>query len=374
MARSRTNPNERYVNSIQCPVDLDSIIMSPNCTPELVEGELNIANDIMYDAIKLCVNSSWLLKLDVFSKFTKEFRTRLIENVDAFPRMASTYLGIKANVCNDEGLGHWEFSCNNGEDVLELGRTRMLNPFTMLGNDMVDSDRMILDGEVSLRETLLTRIQSFLKDGNKATVDFSYSLFLPELLSPKFFDGLSEAEQVVILCTMEKYFAFARKFSTSSFGLRSASLRTKELNPPLCIIRHVLSSENSFTDRVRLIAWRQLFNEIDRQRKSNRRKDSVYDMFDMDETERRFRLSKEKLDEQGYSSDNLHDWADNANGLFEAFELDCTLHNVNAIDFFIPMLCAEEYYKMTDGLIDFQDVKDRNALFDVLSKCLTDFK
>jgi hypothetical protein len=97
-------------------------------------------------------------------------------------------------------------------------------------------------------------------------------------------------------------------------------------------------------------------------------------MFDMDETERRFRLSKEKLDEQGYSSDNLHDWADNANGLFESFELDCTLHNVNAIDFFIPMLCAEEYYKMTDGLIDFQDAKDRNALFDVLSKCLTNFK
>ena len=368
---TRADPNGRYVNSIQCPVDLDSLIMLPNCTPEFIEENLSIGDDILYDAIRMSVNSSWLLKLDVFSKFTDKFKSRLVANIDAFPRLSSTYFGIMVKVCEEEKLGTWDFG-NSMSDIVGLSQTKTFNPFTMLGNDMVDLDKMILSGRTTLRETLLVRIKKFLT-GSKSLVNFSYSLFLPELLSPKFFNGLSEAEHVVILCSMERYFDFVRKFHISSFGFRTASARRKELNQPLCLLKHVLSDECKCTDRVRMIAWRELFKEIKRVMKSSRNGSEIHEMMDVDEIARTLHESGKKLSDKGYSAEDFMKWAGDADGLFEAFELECTLHNVDATDLFIPVICSN-FYNLADGMVDFQDVEVRNKMFNRLSECLTAFK
>ena len=372
MGRTRGNPNERYVNSIQCPVDLDSLIMLPNCTPEFIEENLSIGDDILYDAIRMSVNSSWLLKLDVFSKFTDKFKSRLVANIDAFPRLSSTYFGIMAEVCEEEKLGTWDFGANKS-DIVGLSQTKTFNPFTMLGNDMVDLDRTILSGRTTLREMLLVRIKKFLTGADKSLVNFAYSLFLPELLSPKFFNGLSEAEHVVILCSMENYFDFVKKFSMSSFGLRSASARRKELNQPICLLKHVLSSDWKYTDRVRMIAWKQLYKEIDKLKKTSMGVSKAYAILDLDESTRETEAVKQKMAKQGWSSNDIQKWVVDADGLFEAFELDCTLHNMDATDFFIPLLCSD-MYKLVDGMVNFQDVDVRNKMFNRLSECLSAFK
>ena len=60
----------------------------------------------------------------------------------------------------------------------------------------------------------------------------------------------------------------------------------------------------------------------------------------------------------------------NADGVFESFELDCTLHNLDATSFIVHLLCSRGYYKMAEGLVNFQDDNTRDKLFKYLSNMM----
>lgn len=362
----------RYVNSIQCPVDLDSLIMSSECTPQFIEENLNIGEDIFWDAVGTSTMSYWLLKLDVMEQFSKEMRRRIFWALPNFSRMNRVYFYIQLmNTDKYEDIAgelhDWE--SENPHETQRDSNISMINPMTMLSNNMKEWDKKILNGELELRRFLLDRIKAFLDSGNKDEVDFSHSLFLPELLSPKFFKDLSEAEHIVILGNMDKYFRYVEKFNKTGMSM-GTSYQGKELNPPQVLIRHILSGDFPYTNRVKMIAWKKLFSEIDTLFNAFTTKTGVFKVLSVDKMNEMLKKLKEKLEPKDVTFEKVGKWLDAAEGVFESFELDCTLNNVDASDFFIPIICAKEFYKMAEGLVNFQDDATRDKLFRQLSEML----
>jgi len=361
----------RYVDSIQCPIDLDSLIMCGDCTPERIEENLGVGQDIMWDAIRLSTCQYWLLKIDVLERFTSGFRNRIYACLPTFSRLNRKYFRIKLshsrNAAIQGELDAWD-SENGG---LSDGNTNLLNPLNMLSNDLKDYDMRVIVGQMPLRNFILERIQQFLKTGDRDKVDFSCSLFLPEILNPKFFSGLSEAEHIVLLGNLDKYFRFVEKFNRTGTGLRGAYPRY-ELNDPQNLLKHVLSGNGNYTRRVKMIAWKQLYKEVDHLMASASW--ASVKMFDVDAMDRKFSPVVERLKKEGLGQSNVIEWLDNANGVFESFELDCTLHNLDAADFLPAILTSRPYYMMSEGLVDFQDDETRDRLFKVLSDAMVSFR
>lgn len=355
------------VASIECPVDLDSLILSDSCSPEYLEENLNVHDDILHDAIALSDCAGWLLKLDVFEKFSQDLRLALYGCLDAFSMMSRVYFIIQLQESGKDGIIE-EFSDWSVNHTLPDNNIQLLNPLSMLGNDMKGRDIEILNGELTLRRFLLDSIGKFLKSGNKSDVDFSYSLFLPELLNPRFFKDLGEGEQIVILGNLDRYFQFTNKF-TRKTGF-SAVHAKQELNPPQALIRHVLSGQFPYTNRVKMTAWKKLFGEIGNLYSNFTTKTGMFKVMDVDKVNVLLKELKEKLEPKDVTFETVGKWLDAAEGVFESFELDCTLHNVDASDFFVLILCAKEYYKIAEGLVNFQDDATRDRLFKQLSGVL----
>ena len=78
-----------------------------------------------------------------------------------------------------------------------------------------------------------------------------------------------------------------------------------------------------------------------------------------------------KVKNAGYTGDQVDKWLADAGGVFESFELDCTLHNLNSADFLIPIVSHHLYYKMANGMMDFQDEDTRNMMFKTIAKTMT---
>ena len=78
-----------------------------------------------------------------------------------------------------------------------------------------------------------------------------------------------------------------------------------------------------------------------------------------------------KLAKVGVIPDQLNKWLADAEGVFESFELDCTLHNLDATDFFVLIASHNLHYKLTKGMVDFQDDDTRNRMFKTLAKTMT---
>ena len=366
----------RYVNSIQCPVDLDSLVMSSECTPKFIEENLNVGDDIFWDAVGNSTLSYWLLKLDVMEQFSREMRRRIFWALPNFSRMNRVYFYIQlmntrchANITDELHL--WESENPSGtQHDFSIG---MINPMNMLSNNMKEWDRKILDGELELRRFLLDRIRGFLSSGNRDEVDFSHSLFLPELLSPKFFRELSEAEHIVILGNMDKYFRYVEKFNKAGFARGNHS--RGELNHPQNLIKHILSGETEYTRRVKMIAWKQLYKEIDHlMGNKNPCRVSSLKVFDDKAVEDNCVFAMNRLNEKGYGQKEISEWLNNAEGVFESFELDCTLHNLYAIDFLPVIIVEKQFYRMSDGLIEFQDDTTRDKLFRQLSSMMVSYR
>lgn len=361
----RTRTQNRYIDSIQCQVDLDSLIMSDKCSPEFIEENLNINDDILYDAIKLSRCSYWLLKLDVFRSFSSEFRIRLLENLEAFTRVNRIYFINQVTSIDDELKNEIEtYAEPNSIDF----NTSLFNPLNNLSNSWRDRDVRVLRGESTLRFELLSSIKEFLKSGDRKVVDFSYSLFLPEILNPKFFHELSEAEQLVVLGNMDKYFDVFTKFNRC--GLR-ASVSIKEMNPTRYLIKHILSGELDYTHRVKKTTWKKLYKEIleNRNRKMNKKSENMFDVFSVES--KMVGINNNVLMQNGYDDNTMACMLTEAEGVFEAFEIDCTLKNLDSKDFLCYMLFGSEskwvqysnWFQMSDGLIEFQDDDVQDELF-----------
>ena len=363
----------RYVNSIQCPVDLDSLIMSSDCSPQFLEENLNVRDDIFWDAIGMSTYAGWLLNLDMFSQFSKEMRERIYQALASFSRLDRVYFHIKLEnsprmkMFHDELQQH-EMGSQPDSNIV------MFNPLTMLSNSMKDWDIKMLNGELDLRRFLLGKIQGFLKGGHRDDVDFSHSLFLPELLNPKFFKGLTEAEHIVILGNLDRYFRHVEKFNNT--GLTRATYTPRhEVNPPQVLVKHILSGEFEYTHRVKMIAWKKLFEEIGRMYSKFTTKTGVFKILSVETMNAFFKdLKESKLDPKDLTFEHIGNWLTNAEGVFEAFELDCTLHNLDASDYFLPILCEKDFHKMADGLVNFQDDATKDRLFKQLSEMMLSYR
>ena len=336
----------RYIDSIQCQLDLDSLIMSDKCSPEFIEENLNINDDILYDAIKLSHCSYWLLKLDVFRSFSSEFRIRLLENLEAFTRVNRIYFVNQVSSIEDDELKN-EVETYAEPNSIDFN-TSLFNPLNNLGNSWRDRDIRVLLGKSDLRFEILSSIKKFLKSGDRKDVDFSHSLFLPEILNPKFFHELSEAEQLVVIGNMSKYFDVFTKFNRC--GIRS-SVSIKEMNPIRYLIKHILCGELDYTHRVKKTTWKKLYNETLVNMNMNKK---WANMFIIDLLHERVnKIISKILSPRGYD------------------EIDCTLKNLDSKDFLCYMLYGSEsiwsnnsnWFMMSDGLIEFQDDDVQDELF-----------
>lgn len=360
-------PNPR--DYIQCPLDLDAIIMPQTTTPDVVE--LNCAlvdDDILFDAVRLSTCAYWLFKLDVLEQFSSDFRQRLYNCLPALPRVTRLYFNYQMDGGSTQLQDEYDnFLTEHGMQGFDL----LNNPLTMLGNNIKDQDMLVLQRKITLRQMIVGRIQKFMDTKDKDQIDFSYSLFLPEMLNPKFFQELSEAEHIVMVGNLSKYFEFLSKFTKMGVGLRGTWKPGRELNPPQLLIKHILADERGiYTNRVKMMAWNQLCNEQDKLAATG----GTYKLFNQEKIDRIWNENYEKLDKKGLSTLLVDDWLKSADGVFESFELDCTLHNVDATDFLIDIMTDREFCKMARGLMEFQDSDTRNKLFKVVADAMTPFR
>lgn len=373
MSRKMLKTGNMGQSMYDCPVDLDALIMSENCSPKWLELNLNVSEEILYDAIKNSMFGGWLLELDVVSGFSKDFRRRIFKNMDAFGEMEKMYFMIKVVNSGNTSLA------DEIEDVYVTGSTKglnvnnLFNPMTMLGNNMKDDDLAVIHGDVDLRKVLLNRIQLFLKTGNKDDIDFSYSLFLPTVLNPRFFIGLSEAEHVSLVGNLDKYFSAIAKFGRSLvFGISSRKEGNK--NPARNLIKHIFSDEHQYSSRVKMLAWKQLYKET-MSRSSSYGINGLAGLYDMQAASELIdKIKSDVVEKSGHTTQEVIDWIVRADGLFESFELDCTLHNLDATDFFLFLLMSGHKVDMVNGLIEFQDDATRNRLFKQLSSVMVPVK
>ena len=357
--------------SIDCPVDLDSLILSDECSPEFLELNLSVNDDILRDAILWSACAGWLLKLDVFEKFTPEFRASLYGCLDAFSKMTRVYFIIQLQESGKDGIID-EFANWSAEHVLPDRDIHLFSPLSMLGNDVREQDLDILHGKLTLRKFLLDRIGLFLKTGNKDDVDFSCSLFLPQLLNPRFFKDIGEGEQIAILGNLDRYFKVMTKFATRNKGVSALWNVSQhcELNPPQALIKHILSGMHPYTHRVKMLAWKRLLKECATLFETHPgNKDCIWKVFSINAVSQDHqRLMEEKVVPSGYNEDDISKWISDAHGIFESFELDCTLHGLDATDFLVQLMCNNKTtFDLVDGLMNFQDDETRERLFKEVS-------
>jgi hypothetical protein len=251
------------------------------------------------------------------------------------------------------------------------GFDNLNNPFKMLGNNIKEQDLEVLQGKTTLRQMVVGRIQKFMDTKDKDEIDFSYSLFLPEMLNPKFFQTLSEAEQVVLVLNLSKYFDFLKKMLNGKPGVfRGAPIRKRELFPPKLIVKHIFESD-SYSNRVKMLAWRQLYLELEKAGSRNKTFGAATILDDIDATTTNIDSSFMKLANVGVTPAQLDKWLADAEGVFESFELDCTLHNLDATDFFVLVASHPQHHKLVKGMVDFQDDDTRNRMFKVIAKTMT---
>lgn len=365
--RRKLKTGENKGQLYDCPVDLDSLIMSDRCSPEFIELNLDVSDDILYDAIRTSMFGNWILNLDFITGFSSGFRKRLYRNMDAFDQMSKMYFLIKVSGI-DSGCLVKEIEdiyLEDGTSGVNVGK--LFNPMTMLGNNMKDDDVLLLKGEATIRQVLLKRIRKFLDTGNKDDVDFSHSLFLPTILNPKFFSALSEAEHVAILGNLDRYFEFIRKFERS-ISFARFSRGAFDRNPAQCLVKHIFSSGGMYSNRVKMSAWKQLYKETCA-RKSHL--NSIYDLqLAMDVVRK---VESDVVIPSGHTFSEITDWMNNADGVFESFELDCTLRNLDSTDFFLLLFMSGKE-EMANGLVEFQDDATRDRLFRQLSSIMLPVK
>lgn len=370
MVKSSKRKQIRHSSPIvSCQLDIDALLMSEQCTPEFIEENLDVDDAILYDAILYAINQSWLLKLDVLKRFSKKFRTKLFNNFNAFGNITISYFGWQVNEYEDS---EFKTECLMNLCQMNMANQSILkNPVSMLGNDIANYDRSILNGKnLTLRNFIINRIHEFLDSNNKKTVDFSYSIFLTEMLSPKFFITLSEAEQLVIINNLDSYFKTMEALSRPTlFG----HMKKQELNPPQALLKYILNdTTDTFSERVKLLAWKQLGIELKRVSSKSL---TMNDMFDQYAIYQRIEPDiVNAIAKFNVCVNDLNQWLVNANGLFESFEFDCNMHGIFSRDLIPILLISSLNIPIFIGMIPFYTDDDRKAVFKTTSSLMKSFR
>ena len=372
----------QYANPvIECPLDLDELIMSPLAgSSDFLNVNLNVSDDILSDAISLSAYAGWLLTLDVFRRLSLDIRTSLLQNLNFFsPIVVVCFLAqVNSLSASDPLRIEVEKFLEVNPSSMNRNALGLYNPLTRLNNPTRAMDLSILSGESFLRRAFFEQIEKFLKSRDMSDIDFSSSVFLPEILHPRFFLELSEGERHVVLRMCEKYFPAVASFSNWGWAASSMMPRGRKANPPQALLKWVMMSDEC-SIQTKMLAYRQFLKEIERMKMKSSSGPvgsmgyiigRILDNWKMMNMEKR---QTDELIQKEISTTSLMEWLNNSEGLFESFELDCTLHNLDATIFW-PEILNYPDIKMAAGMMDFQDDDIKIRLMKEIGDSMTAFR
>ena len=372
----------QYANPvIECPLDLDELIMSPLAgSSDFLNVNLNVSDDILSDAISLSAYAGWLLTLDVFRRLSLDIRTSLLQNLNFFsPIVVVCFLAqVNSLSASDPLRIEVEKFLEVNPSSMNRNALGLYNPLTRLNNPTRAMDLSILSGESFLRRAFFEQIEKFLKSRDMSDIDFSSSVFLPEILHPRFFLELSEGERHVVLRMCEKYFPAVASFSNWGWAASSMMPRGRKANPPQALLKWVMMSDEC-SIQTKMLAYRQFLKEIERMKMKSSSGPvgsmgyiigRILDNWKMMNMEKR---QTDELIQKEISTTSLMEWLNNSEGLFESFELDCTLHNLDATIFW-PEILNYPDIKMAAGMMDFQDDDIKIRLMKEIGDAMTAFR
>ena len=379
---SRKSRQIQYANPvIECPLDLDELIMSPLAgSSDFLNVNLNVSDDILSDAISLSAYAGWLLTLDVFRRLSLDIRTSLLQNLNFFsPIVVVCFLAqVNSLSASDPLRIEVEKFLEVNPSIVNRNALGLYNPLTRLNNPTRAMDLSILSGESFLRRAFFEQIEKFLKSRDMSDIDFSSSVFLPEILHPRFFLELSEGERHVVLRMCEKYFPVVANFSNWGWAASSMMPRGRKANPPQALLKWVMMSDEC-SIQTKMLAYRQFLKEVDRMKMKSSSGPvgsmgyiigKILDNWKMMNMEKR---QTDELIQKEISTTTLMEWLNNSEGLFESFELDCTLHNLDATIFW-PEILNYPDIKMAAGMMDFQDDDIKLRLLKEIGDSMTAFR
>lgn len=359
--------------SIQCYIELDDLIMSRDCSPRFLEENLGVPDDVLYDAISYSTCANWLLKLDYLKEFSPEFRRRLYKCITAFSIIHRVYFLLQLHESGYTNL-LMEYEDVNPPSQFEQN-IQLYNPMKNLTNRWREKECKLLDGSLDLHEMIKSSIRDFMRCGDKELIDFSYSLFMPEILSPKFFMDAEDCERFTILGMYDKYSETIKSLALKRFAnpLSSGIIIKRELNPLIALVKHILLNPEMYCEKMRMLALRNLFSGfVTRIRRSSQRYDTPSVLLPIDDEKLKMKLEKcsKYAEEHGYSYSDIRKWINDSEGAFEPFELDCTTHGLKSEEF-IWLLIENNAWSIVDSLLLFQDDEVRNKLIVEIADFLT---
>lgn len=363
---ARTKKKDNIISySGWCPLNLDTLIMSDRFSAGEIERNLGVLDDtMMSDCIKRSACAPWILRIGVLDGFSAEFRKRVFRHIASFNPSSVSYL-----LHQIDAFGRKDLS-DEIENAIEDQYVKMefknfsplTNPYSRMNNPMKMHDQKVVEGDFTVRHLLLDRIQEFLRTSDKECVDFSGSIFLVEMLNPRFFDGITEAEHMVLMKNIGKYI---HVLSSSSYSKN----RPNTMFPPLVLLKHVLSSDK-FTMRVRYIAWQELFNTIvnDPEAESYHTMTKIAQMFNLEDVVNS--TSKMFSTDDEYQMHDIYDILSKSNNLFGEFEIECALRGLNSADYFPMLLNFPQFFPIAKDMVEFQDDSTKDKMFKGLGELL----
>lgn len=176
----------------------------------------------------------------------------------------------------------------------------------------------------------------------------------------------------------EKYFPAVASFSNWGWTASSMMPRGRKANPPQALLKWVMMSDEC-SIQTKMLAYRQFLKEIERMKMKSSSGPvgsmgniigRILDNWKMMNMEKR---QTDELSKKEISTTSLMEWLSKSEGLFESFELDCTLHNLDATKFWPEILCYPDI-KMAAGMMDFQDDDIKLRLMKEIGDSMTAFR
>ena len=134
-------------------------------------------------------------------------------------------------------------------------------------------------------------------------------------------------------------------------------------------MKHIFGSD-TYSGRLKMLAWRQMYKELDKIYSKSKTTTRAKLIDDIDAVTCEIDSLMKKVKNAGYTGDQVDKWLADADGVFESFELDCTLHNLNSTDFIWFMLTYKDCWKMLGSALSFQDTETRIKLYKELAETI----
>lgn len=375
--KSRSTTRSASVQFIECPLDLDSLILSPDGgNAEFLDSNLNVSEEILENAISLSAYAGWLLNHDVFSRLSFGVRASILRSLHAFSPIVAVCFLVRATSLAAHDPVRQEVEKHLDRNPSAIGRDALglFNPLSRLNNPSRELDLSILRGQTSLVQTMRGQVEKFVQTKDKSDIDFSGSVFLPDILNPRFFMGLDEGERLVVMGMCWKYFSTCSTFMVGNWSAMGSWPRMagRRVNIVQALLKWTMMSDMC-SMRVKMMAYGQLLKEIVRIRGKGSMMSDATKVLDREKMRGLMAREQKELNDKEVSPDALVSWLNNPEGLFESFELDCTLHSLDATHFWLEVLIQPNIH-LAEGMMEFQDEDTRAKLLLEIGDAMTVFR